>query len=53
MKAKRLIPFKSAHISSVSYKTIGDASMEFLRVLVDFGGRVKIKATANPPGHKL
>ena len=29
---------------------IGDASMEFLRVLVDSGGRVEVKATANPPG---
>ncbi|MEM3745396.1 MAG: aconitase X, partial [Candidatus Bathyarchaeia archaeon] len=28
--AKRLIPIESAHISGVSYKTIGDAPIEFL-----------------------
>ncbi|MCD6469851.1 aconitase X catalytic domain-containing protein [Candidatus Bathyarchaeota archaeon] len=48
--AKRLIPIKSAHISGVSYKTIGDAPIEFLRALVDSGGRVKVRATANPSG---
>ena len=48
--AKRLIPIESAHISGVSYKTIGEASIEFLRELAESGGRVKVKATTNPSG---
>ena len=48
--AKHLIPVESAHISGVSYKTIGDASIDFLRALVDSNGRAKVKATINPSG---
>jgi predicted aconitase len=48
--AKRLIPIGSAHISGVSYKTINDAPIEFLRALLESGGRVKVKATTNPSG---
>ncbi|MEM2341203.1 MAG: aconitase X catalytic domain-containing protein [Candidatus Bathyarchaeia archaeon] len=48
--AKRLIPIDSAHISGVSYRTIGDASIEFLRALLSSGGRVRVRATTNPSG---
>ncbi|MEM1581362.1 MAG: aconitase X catalytic domain-containing protein [Candidatus Bathyarchaeia archaeon] len=48
--AERLIPVDSAHISGVSYKTIGDAPIEFLRALMESGGRVRVKATTNPSG---
>lgn len=48
--AKRLIPISSAHISGVSYRTIGDASIEFLRALLSSGGRVRVRATTNPSG---
>ncbi|MBS7632048.1 aconitase X catalytic domain-containing protein [Candidatus Bathyarchaeota archaeon] len=47
-KADRLIPIRSAHVSGVSYKTLGDAPIEFLKVLADAGGRVKVRSTLNP-----
>ncbi|KYH41917.1 MAG: hypothetical protein AYL31_003380 [Candidatus Bathyarchaeota archaeon B26-1] len=48
--ATRLIPVKSAHISGVSYKTIGDAATEFLEEIVKAGGVVQVKSTINPAG---
>jgi len=48
--ATKLIPINSAHISGVSYKTLGDAPTEFLRTLSDADGKVKVKATLNPHG---
>lgn len=48
--ATRLIPIKSAHISGVSYKTIGDAPIDFLESLVNADGKVKVSSTANPSG---
>jgi len=44
--ASRLIPIESAHVSGVSYKTIGDA-FEFIENLE---GRVEVKSTLNPMG---
>jgi len=44
--ASELIPIKSAHVSGVSYKTIGDA-FEFVNRLE---GRVKVESTLNPIG---
>jgi predicted aconitase len=46
--AKKLIPIESAHVSGVSYKTLGDAPVEFLRALADAGARVKARTTLNP-----
>ena len=46
--AKKLIPIDSAHVSGVSYKTLGDAPIEFLRTLADAGARVKVRTTLNP-----
>ncbi|MEM2643542.1 MAG: aconitase X catalytic domain-containing protein [Candidatus Bathyarchaeia archaeon] len=48
--ARRLIPVESAHISGVSYKTVGDAAIDFLKALVESGGKVRVKATINPSG---
>lgn len=48
--ARRLIPIASAHVSGVSYKTVGDAPIEFLRALLKSGGRATVKATTNPSG---
>jgi len=48
--AKSLIPIESAHVSGVSYKTIDDAPIEFLRALLESGGRARVKATTNPSG---
>ncbi|MEM1586484.1 MAG: aconitase X catalytic domain-containing protein [Candidatus Bathyarchaeia archaeon] len=47
-EAERLIPIDSAHISGVAYRTIGDAPIEFLRALANFGGKVVVQATTNP-----
>ncbi len=49
-EAKRLIPIKSAHVSGVSYKTLGDAPIEFLRTLAGRQARVKVRSTLNPQG---
>jgi len=49
-KASRLIPIKSAHISGASYKTIGDAPIDFLEALVNADGKVKVSSTVNPSG---
>jgi predicted aconitase len=46
--ATKLIPIGSAHVSGVSYKTLGDAPTEFLKALGSAGGRAKVKATLNP-----
>lgn len=46
--AEKLIPIDSAHVSGVSYKTLGDAPIEFLRALADADARVKVRTTLNP-----
>ncbi|MGD0979607.1 MAG: aconitase X catalytic domain-containing protein [Candidatus Bathyarchaeia archaeon] len=46
--AEKLILIDSAHVSGVSYKTLGDAPIEFLRALADAGARVKVRTTLNP-----
>lgn len=46
--ATKLIPISSAHVSGVSYKTLGDAPTEFLQTLVHSGAKATVKATLNP-----
>ncbi|MFP3985162.1 MAG: aconitase X [Candidatus Bathyarchaeia archaeon] len=46
--ATRLIPIKTAHLSGVSYKTIGDPAIEFLEELARTEGKVQVEATLNP-----
>lgn len=46
--AEKLIPISSAHVSGVSYKTLGDAPIEFLQALADGGANVRVKTTLNP-----
>jgi len=46
--ATKLIPIESAHVSGVSYKTLGDAPAEFLQALAKAEGKAKVKATLNP-----
>jgi len=46
--AKKLIPINSAHVSGVSYKTLGDAPSDFLEALANGDARVKVEATLNP-----
>ena len=46
--ATRLIPVNSAHISGVSYKTVGDAAIDFLREMMKKGAKTKTFSTLNP-----
>ncbi len=48
--ADRLVPIKSAQIAGVSYKTIGDAGLEWIS---DLEGKVKVPAILNPAGMDL
>lgn len=50
--AERLIPVESAQIAGVSYKTMGDAGLEFIE---DFSreAKVKVKSMLNPAGMDL
>ena len=46
--ATRLIPISCAHISGVSYKTVGDAAIDFLRAIMEKGAKTKAFSTLNP-----
>jgi len=46
--AEKLISIKSAHLSGVSYKTLGDAPIEFLEELAKTAGKAAVEATLNP-----
>ena len=46
--ATKLIPISSAHVSGVSYKTLGDAPSDFLEALANADAKVTAKATLNP-----
>ena len=46
--ATRLIPVSSAHISGVSYKTVGDAAIDFLKEIAEKGAKTKTFSTLNP-----
>ncbi|RLE76914.1 MAG: hypothetical protein DRJ44_03245 [Thermoprotei archaeon] len=48
--ASRLMPIKSAHISGISYKNIGDAGLEFLKELTEKNAHFRVPTTINPAG---
>ncbi len=48
--AERLIPIKSAHISGISYKNIGEEGLEWLKSLK---AKVRVRTTLNPAGMDL
>ncbi|MHC1637307.1 MAG: aconitase X [Candidatus Nezhaarchaeales archaeon] len=48
-----LVKIRSAHVSGVSYKNIGDSGIDFLNDLVKSGGHVRVKTTMNPCGFDL
>lgn len=50
--ADRLVPISSAHLSGVSYKTIGDGGLDFLSD-VSSDARVSVHTTLNPAGMDL
>lgn len=51
--AERLIPIASAQVSGVSYKTIGEAGIEFLEDWASMGAKVSVTTTLNPMGVDL
>ena len=51
--AERMVEIKSAQVSGVSYKNLGDAGLEFLGNLAEKGARVRVKTTLNPAGMDL
>jgi len=48
--AERLVLIESAHVSGISYKTGGDAALDFLKELHQMGARVAVPSTTNPCG---
>ncbi|MHA1506431.1 MAG: aconitase X catalytic domain-containing protein [Candidatus Asgardarchaeia archaeon] len=51
--AESLIPIKKGHVSGVSYKTMGDAPLDFLKSLSKSGVKVRVPTTLNPIGFDL
>lgn len=51
--ADKLIPVGSAQIAGVSYKTIGDAGIDFIRFFSDNGAKVSVNSYLNPAGMDL
>ncbi len=51
--ADRLVPIRSAQVAGVSYMTIGEAGLEFLRDWAAEDCRVRVLATLNPAGVDL
>ncbi len=47
--AEKLVPITSAHLSGVSYKTIGEGGIDFLREMSQ-DCKVSVKTTLNPSG---
>jgi predicted aconitase len=48
--AGKMIPVTSAQIAGVSYKTIGDAGLDYLKEMVANGAKVRIPSFLNPAG---
>lgn len=48
--AGRMVRVSSAQIAGVSYKTIGDAGLAYLKHMAALGGRVEIPSFLNPAG---
>jgi predicted aconitase len=48
--AEKMIPITSAQVAGVSYKTIGDAGLEYLQDLSAKGAKTRVPAFLNPAG---
>ncbi len=48
--AEKMIPVSSAQVAGVSYKTIGDAGLEYLEMMASKGAKVEIPTFLNPAG---
>jgi len=53
LKAKRLVKISHAHASGVSYGTIGEPGLHWLRSLSERGAKVSVYSTVNPIGMDL
>lgn len=51
--ASKLVDITSAQVSGVSYKTIGEAGLEYLQDLASGDTKATINASLNPPGTDL
>ncbi|RJS89167.1 DUF521 domain-containing protein [Candidatus Bathyarchaeota archaeon] len=51
--AERLVEVRSAHISGVSYRNLGEAGLSFLEEQAEAGARTRVRATLNPAGMDL
>lgn len=51
--AEKLIPVKSAHISGVSYKNIGEEGLAFIEKLAGMGALFSVPTTLNPGAFDL
>jgi predicted aconitase len=51
--AEKLIPISSAQVSGVSYKTIGEKGLEFLKDISNSNIKVSVPTTLNPAGMDL
>jgi predicted aconitase len=51
--ANRLISIKSAQISGISYKTIGESGLEFIQDFSRLGAKISVYAFINPAGMDL
>ncbi len=52
-KADKMIPISSVQVSGVSYKSIGDPGLEFLKDMAENGAKVKVLTFLNPAGIDL
>jgi len=51
--AGRMVEIASAQVSGISYKSIGDAGLEFLEDVAGHGARVRVPTFMNPAGMDL
>ena len=49
-RAENMIPVTSAQVAGVSYKTIGEAGLEYLQDMATHGAKVRVKTFLNPAG---
>ncbi|MCC7569856.1 aconitase X catalytic domain-containing protein [Candidatus Micrarchaeota archaeon] len=49
-KAEKMIPVSSVQVAGVSYKTMGDAGMEYVEDLAKLGAKVRVPTYINPAG---
>ena len=48
--AEKMIPVSSVQVAGVSYKTMGDAGLEFIEEFACMGAKVKVPTFINPAG---